>query len=88
MKTIIKVKVLNRSVSFEDASNVAKAIASVYSKTSMLVAWYDKKADRFFPQVACCDCGDGRPTWEIYADSRSATLKVDMNEGDFIFIFI
>ncbi len=88
MKTVIEIRVLNREITFDDAKSLAEAVARLYSDDAMILAWYDKNNDRFFPQVTCCDCGDGRPTWEIYADSRGAKVKVIVNDGRYVFLFL
>ncbi len=88
MKTIVELNVRNKDLSFEDAKSLAEAIASVLSEDAMNIAWYDRKKDRFFPQITCCDCGDGRPTWEIYADSRGARVKIVINHDEYVFLFL
>ncbi|RLA97220.1 MAG: hypothetical protein DRG83_16215 [Deltaproteobacteria bacterium] len=88
MKITVEVRIPDKDISFDEARALAESVASVYSDDPMLLAWYDRQNDRFFPQVTCCDCGDGRPTWEIYADSRGASVKVVDNDGDYVFLFI
>ena len=44
----------------------------------MLLAWYDRGAGTFSPRVTCC--GDDKPAWLIYAESRGGDLIIDINE--------
>ncbi len=88
MKTVVEIRVRNKEITFDEAKTLAEAVAAIYSDEVMILAWYDEKSNRFFPQVACCDCGDGRPSWEIYADSRGAKIKVIVNDGEYVFLFL
>ena len=67
---------------------MAKAVSSTLQDEPMLVAWFDRERDRFFPNITCCDLGDGRASWEIYADSRGAQLRVNINDGSYVFLFL
>ncbi|WP_051184376.1 AF1514 family protein [Desulfatiglans anilini] len=51
----------------------------------MLLAWYERDTGRFSPQVECC--GEDKPSWVIYAESRGADLSVDINRRAFVFIY-
>ena len=51
----------------------------------MLLAWYDRGAGQFSPQVTCC--GDAKPTWLIYAESRGGDLVIDINEEAYVFVY-
>jgi len=52
----------------------------------MLLAWYDAKKDVGYPQVE--ECAGSQPGWYVYAKNRGANLIVNINSGDFIFIFM
>ena len=51
----------------------------------MLLAWYDRGAGTFSPQVTCC--GDDKPAWLIYAESRGGDLVIDINEEAYVFVY-
>ena len=51
----------------------------------MLLAWYDRGAGAFSPQVTCC--GDAKPAWLIYAESRGGDLVIDINEEAYVFVY-
>jgi hypothetical protein len=36
--------------------------------------------------VECC--GDEKPAWLIYAESRGGRIVVDINDEDFIFVYL
>ncbi len=88
MKKRVEIRIPDDILSYDKARSVAKAVAQAIYQDSMLVSWFDKRRNQFYPPVTCCDLGDGRASWEIYADSRGARLQVDINEGEYIFLFI
>lgn len=51
----------------------------------MLLAWYEQEGGRFSPCVECC--GEDEPAWVVYAKSRGGQLQVEVNKGEYIFIF-
>lgn len=70
---------------FEDARNLAHRTAEKSLKDPMLLAWFDSKTGAFSPQVECCS--EEKPGWVVYAESRGGDLTVDVNKGEFYFIF-
>jgi hypothetical protein len=52
----------------------------------MLLAWFDKKNGRFSPPVECC--GDEKPAWIIYAESRGGNITIDINQEAYVFIYL
>jgi hypothetical protein len=51
----------------------------------MLLAWYDRATGAFSPQVTCC--GDDKPAWLIYAESRGGDLVIDINNEAYVFVY-
>jgi hypothetical protein len=51
----------------------------------MLLAWYNGGTGAFSPQVPCC--GDDRPGWLIYAESRGGNLVIDINDEAYVFVY-
>ncbi len=67
----------------------AKAMAEKIAKTKvpdpMLLAWYERKTGRFSPPVECC--GEEKPSWLIYAESRGGDIIVNINDLEYVFVF-
>jgi hypothetical protein len=67
----------------------AQALASVLSKKvardAMLVAWFDGKNDVGYPVVQ--ECTGDKPGWLAYAESHGGNLGVNINGGEFVFVF-
>jgi Domain of unknown function (DUF5619) len=53
---------------------------------AVLISWKNNLTGESSPRVESCRCGiEG---WELYAVSRGATLRVEVNGGDIIFLFM
>jgi len=73
------------NLDYETALALAKDEARGRLEDPMLLAWYEGKTGRFSPCVECC--GEDEPAWMVYARSRGGRLRVDLNQGQYIFIF-
>jgi hypothetical protein len=81
----IKLNITDRDLDFERAKQEALKKASVVIASPTLMAWFDKKTGRYSPDVECC--GEEKPSWMIYAESRGGDTVVDINEGEYVFMF-
>jgi len=71
---------------FVSAKDLAKQTALERSQDAMLLSWYNRKTGEYYPRY---DCGrEDKPVWELFAESRGANLTVDVDDGDFIFMFL
>lgn len=82
----LRLTVEEPDLGFTRAKEIAKAAALERASDAMLLSWNDKVRGEFHPTV---DCG-GRPDppWIVYAESRGANLTVDINDGDYTFLFL
>ena len=71
---------------FNTAKQLAEREAGIRLEDPMLLAWFDRDADRFSPQVTCCG-NDDEPAWVIYARNRGGRLRVDIDDGRYVFLF-
>jgi hypothetical protein len=52
----------------------------------MLLSWYQGKTGESYPNM---ECGPGdKPAWIVFAESRGGDLTIDINDGQYIFIFL
>jgi len=72
-------------LTFSNARTVADHKARELSSDPMLLAWFDRKAGKFSPDVICCD--RNKPTWLVYAETRGADISVDINNEDYVFVY-
>ena len=81
----IDVGVSDTPLDFARARVIAEARARQEAADPMLLAWYDRGASRFSPQVTCC--GDDKPAWLVYAESRGGDLVIDINREAYVFVY-
>ena len=68
---------------------LANAEAAARLGESMLLSWYDRDRDFEAPQhVSECHADSAVPGYVDYALHRDATLKVDIEEGRFVFFYL
>jgi hypothetical protein len=77
--------VTDTPLTFARARAIADRRARELAPDPMLLAWYDRDAGVFSPQVTCC--GDDKPAWLIYAQSRGGDLVIDINHEAYVFIY-
>jgi len=75
-----------RSLDFGQAREIADQRARELCEEPMLLAWYEAKSGKFSPPVECCS--ETKPGWIVYAESRGATLTIDINDEEYIFIYL
>jgi hypothetical protein len=52
----------------------------------MLLSWFQGKTGESYPNM---ECGPGdKPAWITYAESRGGDLVIDINQGQYIFIYL
>jgi len=77
---------------FDTLRAVSRIIARKRNPDTQLIGWYDRNLNRCSPRgVDTCDdicMPEGRePGWEKYAKTHGGDLKIDINNGDYVFIY-
>ncbi len=81
----INVSVQGVALDYAAAHLLAAALAEKATGETMLVAWVDGKNKVGYPDVQ--ECTGDMPGWRAYAESHGANLDVNINGGEFIFMF-
>jgi hypothetical protein len=82
----IKLKIDNPDLDFEEAKDFAKQKAEETDADPMLPSWYQGETGESYPNL---ECGPGdKPAWITYAESRGGDLTIDINEGQYVFIYL
>ena len=81
----IDVSVQGVALDYAAAHILAIALAEKAAGETMLVAWLDGKNKVGYPEVQ--ECTGDKPGWLAYAESHGGNLKVNVNGGEFIFVF-
>ena len=82
----IHMAVETAELDFAKAKDMAKAKAMELSDDPMLLSWYNGQNGDYFPKV---ECGNrDKPVWLVFAESRGADMAININEGEFIFLYL
>lgn len=74
------------ALNFLKAKDLAKEKAGEYCNDPMLLSWHNGKTGEFYPRF---ECGSGgKPPWIIFAKSRGGNLTIDINDGEYTFIYL
>ena len=71
---------------FQEAMALAKSEAQKRFHEYMLVSWYDRDRD-FESPAGASECEHGVPGYILYGLNHGAKLKVEVEEGRFVFFF-
>jgi hypothetical protein len=76
----------DKDLDFVKAKDIAKEKAKEIAPDPMLLSWYCGKTGTYFPKL---ECGTWeKPGWIIFAESRGADIAVNINDGEYIFLYL
>jgi hypothetical protein len=82
----IKIWIDDKDLDYVKAKEFAKEKTAELAPESMLLSWYCGKTGEYFPNL---DCGSWeKPVWLLFAESRGADLAVNINDGEYIFLYL
>jgi len=82
----IELNIENPDLDFEEAKDFAKQKARETGDDPMLLSWYQGQTGESYPNI---ECGPGdKPAWIVYAESRGGDLTIDINDGQYVFIYL
>lgn len=81
----VEVHVNEGPLDFMTAKSIADEKAREKTSDPMLLAWFDKKSGKFSPDVICC--GEEKPAWLVYAESRGGGISVNINNEEYVFVY-
>lgn len=70
---------------FAEAKRVADRTAGSLDPDPLLLAWFVRRTGEHSPRVECC--GDDKPAWLVYAESRGGNLMIRLNAGEYQFVY-
>ncbi|MFP5212741.1 MAG: AF1514 family protein [Acidobacteriota bacterium] len=68
------------------AREIADTKAREMSAAPMLLAWYDRVSGERSPKVESCN--SKKPGWLVYAESRGGNIAIDINNEDYVFVYM
>lgn len=82
----VKIRTEVSDLDFPAARSMADEKVKSLCPDPMLVSWFNAITGESFPKV---DCGNaGKPGWLNYAESRNCDMTVDINDTQFVFIYL
>jgi hypothetical protein len=82
----IKLEIDNPDLELSEAKELAKKKARESCGDPMLLSWYQGETGESYPNL---ECGPGdKPAWIVYAESRGGDLTIDINAGQYVFVFL
>lgn len=82
----IVIKSGDANLGFSKAKDMAKSRAQEICEDPMLLSWYRGDTGESYPDI---ECGRGnQPAWIVYAESRGGDIAIDVNDGQYIFIYL
>lgn len=76
----------DKPLDFAQAREIADRTARELGADPMLLAWYEARSGRFSPPVECCS--EIKPGWVVYAESRGGNITIDINDEEYVFIYL
>ena len=83
---LMKLTVDESDMDFAAIKDLAKQKAKETCADPMLLSWYNGDVGEAYPNV---ECGvREKPAWIIFAESRGGDLTIDINDGQYVFIYL
>lgn len=83
---VLAVSVDDPDLDLAGASALAREKARAINRDAMLLSWHSGKTGAFWPQI---ECGTGgRAPWIVFAEARGCNLRIDINDGEFVFYYL
>jgi hypothetical protein len=82
----LKIKTDEPDLDFPAAQTMADEKARSLCPDPTLVSWYNATTGESYPPKQCGS--PGRPGWLDYAQSRNCDMTVDINDEQFVFIYL
>jgi len=85
LKDPVDLRIEDPALDFSRAKQSADRRARELCDSPTLMAWFDRHTGKFSPNLVCC--GEDKPTWLIYAESRGGDLIIDINREEYVFVY-
>ena len=87
--TVVELQPISPVTDYQAAMQLANAEANKRLGEVMLLSWYDRDRDYESPQHASeCHQDSATPGYVDYGIHHGATLKVDVEQGRFVFFYL
>lgn len=82
----IRLTIDKNNLDYDSAHDLAKMKAKELTADTMLLSWYCGKTGEYYPRT---ECGrTDKPAWIVFAESRGADIAININDGEYIFLYL
>lgn len=82
----INLMIDDEELDFESAKYIAKEKAKELTTDPMMLSWFSGKTGEFYPKTECGPMD--KPPWIVFAESRGADIAININDGEYIFLYL
>ena len=82
----VKIRTENQGLDFVTAQSLADEKVKSLCPDPRLISWYNATTGECHPDKKACNAG--KPGWLDYAESRNCDMTVDINDEQYIFIYL
>jgi hypothetical protein len=80
----IELQIEGLQLAYESARAISETVVNQLVESPMCVAWYDGHKKEEHPAVPECQ---HKPGWLAYAEGHGGKVKIDLNHGEYVFVF-
>ncbi|PLY12508.1 MAG: hypothetical protein C0631_16770 [Sedimenticola sp.] len=82
----IEILLQESAPSYQQAVDAVRQLSDFDFDELMLLGWYDRSRDVGYPEAY--ECSGDKPGWLAYAEGHGANLRVDINQGSFVLLYL
>jgi hypothetical protein len=82
----IRMAIDQEDLDFDSAKTLAQKKAKEITEDPMMLSWFSGKTGEFYPKTECGPMD--KPPWIVHAESRGADLAININDGEYIFLYL
>lgn len=84
---VVALRIEDPELNLQNAKDAAKEKAREICKDPMLLSWKNGRTGRYYPDFECGGGGE-KPAWLVFAEARGGDLTINVNDGEFVFIYL
>lgn len=83
---IISIKLAGMECDQDLAKALARQVAEKLNPETICISWHNSISKA---QSSCClgHMHGDRPAWEVYGEGHGGTVRIDVNDGEYSFVF-
>lgn len=82
----IRLAIDREGLDLNSAKDLAKQKAKELTGDPMLLSWFNGTTGDFYPKTECGPMD--KPPWIVFAESRGADIAININDGEYVFLYL